>query len=67
MLRRNEWRYVADAGFIKLQIFTFVCTRNVVVLMDFCKIFCKVFVDSCHGGGGGVDLFVDALYSCDFV
>ena len=30
--------------------------------MDFCKIFCKVFVDFCRGRG--VDLFVNALYSC---
>ena len=55
-------RDVVDTGFVKSQIFTFMCTRNVVVLMDFCKVFCKVFVDSCHGGG--VDLFMNALYSC---
>ena len=39
MLRRNEWRDVALCGCCVLVM----CTRNVVVLMDFCNIFCKVF------------------------
>lgn len=62
-----SWLFLFDAYFLLRKITNlYFCVYSKRCGFDgFLQGFCKVFVDFCRGGG--VDLFVNALYSCAFV